>query len=247
MKPLLALLWALILLLGNSQAHAETLRVAVAANFKLAAEELRQIFEGQSGHKLKLISASTGVLYNQIINGAPYDLFLAADSERPQLLEQQNIAVAGSRVTYALGQLVLVHRQGSELSSSNLAVLLAPGTTIAIANPKTAPYGKAALQTLLHLGIDPNQLRLITSLNVAQCYQLWNSGNVDLALVSGSQGQHPGAVSIPSAMHEEIKQQAIVLDIARDNSAAWEFMAFINSPSAQSVIVRHGYRLAEAI
>jgi len=247
MKPLLAMLWAVILLLPSSQTYADTLRVAVAANFKLAAEELRQIFEQQTEHQLKLISASTGVLYNQILHGAPYDLFLAADSERPLLLEQQQLAVAGSRVTYALGQLVLVHRQDTELSANDLGALLKPGTKIAIANPKIAPYGKAAQQTLLYLGIDPAQLRIITSLNVALCYQLWDSGNVDLALVSASQSQHPEAVKIPSFMHDRIKQQAIVLDTAKHNSAAWEFMAFMNSPAARSVIVSHGYGLVEPI
>ena len=240
--------WIVILLLASPYALADQIKVAVASNFKLAAEELRLIFERQTGHRLSLISASTGVLYNQIIHGAPYDIFLAADSEHPLRLENQDLGSAGSRTTYALGQLVLAHGGGKGLSDKDLrGLLLEPGITIAIANPKTAPYGKAAKQTLIHLGIALEDLRLVTALNVALGYQMWKSGNAELAIVSASLTQNSDAISIPSHMHEEIKQQAIVLDRAKDNSAAWEFIKFLNTTTAQTVIVRHGYGLAETI
>ena len=147
MKLLLTLHCVLVLFLNSPQIYAEIAKVAVAANFKLAAEELRIVFEQQSGQQLKLIRASTGVLYNQIIHGAPYDLFLSADDARPKLLEKQKLAVPGSRFTYALGQLVLVYRHDSILSASDLVKLFKPGTTLAIANPKTAPYGNCLLYT----------------------------------------------------------------------------------------------------
>lgn len=246
MKLALLSSWTLILLLTGSQGYADSVKVAVAANFKLAAEELRIVFEKQTDHQLKIISASTGVLYNQIIHGAPYDVFLSADSERPILLENKGLGLPQSRITYAIGQLILVHRQGNGLASKDLALVIRQaGATIVIANPKTAPYGKAAQQTLLHLGIKLEELRLVTALSVALGYQMWITGNTEMALVSASLVDNEDAIAIPPHMHSDIKQQAIMLDTAKHNRAAWEFMKFLNTPSAQSVIVRHGYQLAE--
>jgi len=225
-----------------------TATIAVASNFKPVVEKLQAIFEWQSSHRLLVVSSSTVVLYNQILNGAPFDLFLSADSTHPQLLEDKEIAVRGSSMTYALGQLSLVHREETIQTIDDLPKLLSQSqTTLAIANSKTAPYGKAAREVLDYLNIGQDQLRIVSAPNIALCYQMWHSGNTDLAFVSTSLIQDQNTITVPQAMYSKIKQQAVLLKRAANNDAAHEFFNFLKSKGAQQLILKHGYQLASTL
>ena len=234
---------------------AATTTVAVSTNFKTTLEHLRLAFEQTHPHQLKLVSASTGVLYQQIRFGAPFDLLLAADSHRPQRLEQQGQAVSGSRFTYAIGQLVLT---GKPLESSTLENTTTPADIkqlieansgkLAIANPDIAPYGLASRQVLQHLGSWPSlQPKLVRAGNIAQAYQLVDSGNAMLGLVAYAQVIHTQRryQKIPTDWHQPIQQQAVLLQSGANNPAALEFIKFIQSPEAGNIIREDGYIVTE--
>jgi len=230
-------------------ATAETALVAVASNFAETARTLVALFTENSAHRLTLTPGSTGKLYAQILHGAPYDLFLAADAERPRLLEESGAAVAGSRQTYAIGQLVL--HENSQLSG------LLPGrellvegnfSRLALANPQLAPYGLAALETLQSLGVeDTVQGKLVYGDNVGQVYAMLNTGNVDLAFISAAQlsvaGGHRGrSWRVPEELHRPIRQDLVMLSRARGNPAAEAFTQFLRTRKARALIVSLGYR-----
>ena len=234
-------------LLAFSKASADTLNIAVASNFSAAMKDLVARFESRSGHRVSLVFGSTGKHYAQIINGAPYDAFFAADAERPLLLEQQNLTVPGSRFCYALGKLVLwspdpdlVDREGRVLQHGTFRHL-------ALANPRLAPYGRAAEQVLRAKGLwDRLQPRLVRGENIAQAFQYVGSGNAALGFVAFSQistGDRAGTGSfwdIPPSLYPAIEQHAVLL---QDNPGAEAFMNFIQSEEAHAVISHYGYGL----
>ena len=208
----------------------------------IPAHEIAAAFETQSGHEVSLVGGSSGKHYAQIINGAPFDLFFAADSERPARLEAEGHAVAGSRYTYALGQLVLwsstaglVDRQGKILTSGGFAKL-------AIANPDLAPYGRASRQALESMGLwESLKPRLVRGENIAQAYQFAHSGNAEIGLVAGAQvfGHSEGSRwPVPARLHEPIRQQAVLLT---DGDASSAFYNFARSAPALEIIAAHGY------
>ncbi|WP_194842581.1 molybdate ABC transporter substrate-binding protein [Endozoicomonas sp. OPT23] len=244
--------------------QAQTLRVAVSANFKPVLESLAERFEKQleeqqekqhqkKADKILLSTGSTGTLYNQIINGAPYDLFLSADSARPMKLEQKDRIVAGSRKTYAYGRLVLWDRRASDQKAPiTLEQLSGWKERLAIANPGTAPYGVAAQQTLEHLNLwNKLQGKLVMGNSVQQTWQFVASGNVSIGMVALSQlkqsqlkdsqlkdSQLKQATLIPDSFYQPIKQEMVVL---KESQLATQFADFILSESSQQFITEHGY------
>jgi molybdate transport system substrate-binding protein len=221
-------LMLLLLLLGPGAAAAE-LRVAVAANFKPTLAALTPLFEQQSGHRVILSSAATGVLHNQIRHGAPFDLFLSADRERAVLLEALGHS-AGSSFCYARGQLALV--------GGGFRALANPDYSLAIANPATAPYGTAALAVLARPEFaGAAGRRLVRGANVAQAYQFWHSGSVSLALVPLALA--PGGLPVPLDWHAPLLQFAVPL---RASEALSAYLAWLRSDTVKQLIQNAGYQ-----
>jgi len=223
--------------------------VATASNFRQPLQILARSFEAQSGHKVRISAASTGKLYAQIRHGAPYHLFLAADQKRPKRLEQEGFAVPGSRFTYALGQLALWAPRHPFQGKPKALLEQTDPQHFAIANPKTAPYGMAARQTLKAMGLwQQLQGRLVRGENIAQTFQFIASGAAEMGFVARSQlseevrskGYH---WIVPSELYSPIRQDAILLKRGADNPAARAFHTFLQSDSTRALISRLGYGL----
>ncbi|WP_187276605.1 molybdate ABC transporter substrate-binding protein [Parahaliea maris] len=210
---------------------AESLRIAVAANFRVVLEQLAPAYQKATGNNLTLSSASTGVLYNQIRHGAPFDVLLAADSATPAALAEQGLG--SSHRCYALGELVLV---GGELDA-----LADPGKSLAIANPATAPYGRAAEEVLQRPAFAAGHGRhLVRGNNAVQTWQFWHSGSVELALVPRSLAQEAG-IPIPRGWYSPLQQDALILQRAANNPAAEGFLDWLQSPAIQAELGQAGY------
>ena len=223
----------------------DALNVAVAGNFAIAMQQIAAGFETTTGAQLHISTASTGKLHAQIVNGAPFDVFLAADIRRPRQLEKSGHGVRGSRFTYAMGELALWSRQLDDCS-----VQAAAGKRLAIANPATAPYGVAAKQYLQNIDAwAMHEAQLVMGASVAQTLHFVVSGNADLGLLARAQlhvaslPQASCTLPVPAELHEPIAQQAILLRRAADNGAAHALLAFLRSAAARKIIVRNGYRL----
>ena len=223
--------------------------VAVAANFAPALEALRVEFEATSPHVLKIASGSTGKLYAQIVNGAPFDLFLAAESERPRRLEASGNGVPGTRFTYATGRLV-AWSAVPDLVDDDLAMMLAQRSVrrISIANPALAPYGVAARQVIDALGVaSAVEGRIVMGENVVQAFTIAVTGNADVGIVAlstalASSTQHGGTfVEIPASLHDPIRQDALLLKHGQANDAALAFVRFLRSDSARQRLASFGY------
>ncbi len=254
LRVLAAVLLALLALRlpAAAPASAGEVRAAVAANFTRAAQRLAQGFEQESGHRVIASYGSTGTLYAQIRNAAPYDVFLAADERRPALLERAGDAVPGTRFTYAVGRIALWSATPGRASAG--AALLEGGDfrALAIANPKTAPYGAAAQQVLAHLGLwERLQPRLVQAENIAQAYQFVASGNASLGFVALAQLQDPAVAPVnaadywlpPAQWYRPLVQQAVLLRHGADNAAARAWLAYLRGPAARDVITALGYAL----
>lgn len=239
-----SLLFALTLCVPAS-AMAGKAHVAVAANFTAAAKELATVFADATGHEAVLSFGSTGKLYAQIAHGAPFEVFLAADSVRPQRAEVEGLAVAGSRFTYARGRLVLWSRDGARLDGSPTALKAGAFSRLAIANPKTAPYGAAARETLTVLGLwETVRARVVRGENIAQTYQFVATGNAEMGFVARSQTVLADGGSewpVPETLHSPIRQEAVLLVKGAGNPVARDFLSFMASEAARAVIARHGY------
>lgn len=248
--PAAALLLALSLAVPLADsAAADDAVVAVAANFAEVAERLEARFERDSGHSLTLVVGSTGKLYAQIANGAPFDAFLAADRERPERLEREGLAVAGSRFTYATGRLTLWSRDPGALDGDPAAALGRRDLgLLAIANPALAPYGEAARQTLRSLGLwESVEGELVLGETVGQAYALVASGNAELGFVALSYVLSPrnrirgSRWDVPPGLHAPIRQDAVLLARAAGNPAALGFLEFLRGERAGAVIAAYGY------
>jgi molybdate transport system substrate-binding protein len=242
----------LVLAWGPALAWAAELRVAVAANFMAPMQRLATAFERDTGHRVELAFGSTGRLYAQIRNGAPFDVLLAADEETPARLEKDGLAVAGTRQTYAVGRLVLWSLQPGRVDAQG-EVLRRGGSAaqdhLAIADPKLAPYGRAALQTLESLGLSQLWLpRLVRGESIAQAHQFVASGNAALGLVAMSQVMGGGPLQgsawvVPAHLHAPIRQDAVLLKRGQGKPAAAAFLAYLKTESARSIVRRAGYEL----
>jgi molybdate transport system substrate-binding protein len=234
----------LMCLLMSQPVAAEMARVAVAANFTQVAREIGGLFEVHTGHRAVLSFGSTGQLYAQISQGAPFDVFLAADQERPAMAIEQGLAVAGTGFTYARGRLVLFSRDAA-LVKDDSTLRDGQFTRIAVANPVTAPYGVAAAAVLRALGVhDSLAPRMVRGNNIAQTYQFVVTGNAELGLVAFSQVVDHGAGSywlVPEHLHAPIAQDAVLLRHGQDNPAARAFLDFLQGPQADAVKARYGY------
>ncbi len=228
-------------------ALAETVHVAAASNFSHPLRLLAKNFEAQSRHKVRISSASTGKLYAQIKHGAPYHLFLSADQRRAKILEQEGLTHPGSRFTYAVGQLVLWMPQQTFTGDAKTLISRADLRRFAIANPKIAPYGVAARQTLKAMELwKPLQGRLARGENIAQTRQFVASGAAEMGFIALSQllaeaeptGYH---WVVPQALYDPIRQDAVLLKRGADNPAAKAFHTFLQSDDAKNLISRLGY------
>lgn len=241
----------LFLLLLAEAGNTESLTVAAASNFARPAHELAERFEKASGHDVRITTASTGKLYAQIENGAPFDILLAADKERPLLLEKSGLGVAGTRFTYAVGSLVLWSRDPALANSDCKLHLEELGKKrLAIANPTTAPYGAAAVQFLQADGAwEAVRPRLVFGENIAQTLHFVVSGNASLGLIASAQAKDarlPESTChwpVPASMHQALEQQAILLQRASDNEVAAEFLGYLRGADAREVITANGYEI----
>lgn len=227
------------------QAQAAQLRIAVASNFKSALTSIAQQFEAASAHKTIIIAGSTGKHYAQIRHGAPYDLFFAADVRRAKLLEQQGVAVAGSRFTYAIGRLVLWSTRENFIDAEAKVLRAKTFRRLAIANPKLAPYGMAAREVLQASDLwAPLQSKLVRGENINQAFLFVKSGNAELGFVAYSQIKNTdymrqGSVwLVPQTLYSPIRQQAVIL---KDSKAAREFMTYMKTAAVLQVISEFGY------
>jgi len=241
-------LLTLALLLVVQGAAAADVQVAVAANFTAPMQKLAPLFEQQTGHKVVASYGSTGKFFGQINNGAPFEVLLAADDETPARLEQNGGAVTGTRFTYAIGRLVLWSRQAGVVDKNGEVLRGDSFERIAIADPKLAPYGAAAVQTLRALGVlERQQPRFVTGENITQAHQFVATGNAQLGFVALSQVQVDGRITegsawvVPAHLHEPIVQQAVLLTAGRDNPAARALLDFLRSEPARAMIRRSGY------
>ena len=237
----------LLLLLDVGPLRADTIHVAVASNFASTMQEIAAQFGQTSGHRLVLSVGSTGKQYAQIINGAPFDAFFAADWERPALLEAQGIAVPGTRFSYALGRLVLWSPTPDLVDARGQVLRRDTFRYLAIANPKLAPYGVAAKQVLQAQGLwESLQQRMVRGENIAQAFNFVRSGNAELGFVAYSQVLQPGVPADgslwepPHSLYDPIEQQAVLL---QDTPAARALMEFVRSAPARAIIRAQGYRL----
>lgn len=246
-----ALVFVILLPLGS--VADEGLTIAVASNFRATAELIATEFTKTTQTPVRISSGSTGNLYAQILNGAPYDIFLAADALRPQLLETDGVAVSGSRVTYATGSLVLWSAD-SALTNKDCFEALKSGAyrRIAIANPATAPYGQAAKEFLQAAGVfDEAVARMVYGENISQTLQFVVSGNATLGLIASSQIAEglplAGSCSwkVPGTMHGAIDQQAVLLRNSMSPVAAQQFMDFLQTPQVTAILQRRGYTVPE--
>lgn len=246
-QPLSVLsLWLLFL---AAPALAADVQVAVAANFTAPMKIIAAEFEKDTGHKAVLSFGATGKFYAQIRNGAPFEVFLAADEDTPAKLEREGAAVRGSRFTYAAGRLALwsarpgvVDAQGEVLKNGGFGKL-------AIAAPKLAPYGAAALETMTRLGVlAALQPRLVTGESIGQAFSFVATGNADLGFVALSQVLESGKLAsgsawiVPETLHSPIRQDAVLLTRGKDSPAARQLMVFLQSDKARAVIRAHGYQ-----
>lgn len=234
----------------SMSAGAAEVSVAVAANFTAPMQKLAQVFEQETGHKALLSFGSTGNFYAQIRNGAPFHVLLAADDDTPLKIEQEGLGVPGSRFTYAIGKLVLWSKQPSLVDDKGDILRSGTFARIAIANPKLAPYGAAAIETMVKLGVlQVLQPRLVQGENIAQTYQFIATENAPLGFVALSQILRDGKIVqgsawiVPAGLHAPIAQDALVLSAGKDNPAATALMGFLRSDRAKVLIRSYGYGL----
>lgn len=240
-----AALFAFLLLSVSHKLYAEQAIMAVASNFTQPMQQLKNVFEQTSRHKIKLSFASSGKLYAQITQGAPYAAFFSADQSKPIALENSGLAVANSRFSYATGQLVLWSAQNNlNLSPDRLDLTAFP--KIAVANPKLAPYGAAAIETIANLQAPPSVKKsLVYGENIAQTYQYVFTQNAQIGFIAASQFKQHKTGSfwlIPQTYHSAILQDAILLKQAANNQAALAFLNFVKSEQAKQIIRRFGYK-----
>ncbi|WP_431152296.1 molybdate ABC transporter substrate-binding protein [Acidovorax facilis] len=229
-------------------AHADTVSVAVAANFTAPMQKIAAAFEIDTGHKAELSFGATGKFYAQITHGAPFQVLLSADDTTPARLEREGKAVAHSRFTYAIGTLVLWSAQPGTVDAKGDVLKSGDFKHLAIANPKLAPYGAAALQVMEKLGVATAlQPRLVQGENIAQTFQFVSTGNAQLGFVALSQVMADGKIrsgsawQVPASLHEPIRQDAVLLMPGKDSAAASALLTYLRGSKARAIIQSYGY------
>jgi len=247
MKRFAGLLATLTITAG---AHAGEVQVAVAANFTAPMQQIAAAFEQDTGNKAVLAFGATGKFYAQIHNGAPFEILLAADDETPVKLEQEQQTVPGSRFTYATGKLVLWSAQAGYVDSGGKVLQSGQFAHLSIANPKAAPYGAAAVETLTKLNLYTRlQPKIVQGENISQAHQFVSTGNAELGFVALSQVARDGKFSsgsgwiVPASMHAPIRQDAVILSKGGANPTARALMDYLRSDKAKGIIRAFGYEL----
>jgi molybdate transport system substrate-binding protein len=240
--------WTFLFVAYATNLRAEEALVAVAANFSAPMQQIAASFQKDTGHQLKLSFGATGGIYAQIKNGGPFDVFLAADQITPQTLEAEGLGVAATRFNYATGQLVLWSKQdglvddkGQVLSGKNIQ-------RIALANPKLAPYGVAAWETMTALGLlEELKPKMVLGDNIAQTYQFVSTQNAQVGFVALSQVFANGQLTsgsawiVPPHLYKPIRQDVILLKNGKDNSAAKALLMYLKGEKAKAVMKSYGY------
>lgn len=251
MKKISRILIAGLLSFGVSfAAQAEEVHVAVAANFTAPMKVIAADFEKATGDKVVATFGATGKFYAQIQNGAPFDVFLAADDETPAKLERENGTVPGSRFTYATGKLLLWSTKPDYIDGKGEILKKNTFAHIALATPKLAPYGLAAEEAMKKLGVyDSLQAKFVQGESIGQTFTFVSTGNAELGFVALSQVYEGGKIKfgsgwiVPASLHNPIRQDAVILNKGKNNKAAAEFAKYLQSESVKTVIRSFGYDL----
>ena len=250
-----AIRWVLVFAAGllALTARADDVLVAVAANFSAPMQKIAAAFAADTRHRAFLSFGATGKFYAQISNGAPFEVFLAADQETPARLEEESLAVPGSRFTYAIGTLVLWSAKAAYVDARGEVLKSGDFRHLAIANPKTAPYGAAAAQVLNELGLlERLAPRLVQGENIAQTHQFVATGNAELGFVALSQVIADGKVAtgsawiVPPALYPAIRQDAVLLARGRGKGAAKALVDYLKTDKARAIITAYGYQLSDS-
>jgi molybdate transport system substrate-binding protein len=230
----------------GAPADAAQTHVAVAANFIEPAREIAALFQQKTGHEAILISGASGAFFGQITHGAPFEVFLSADEERPRLAVEQGFAVPESRFTYAIGKLVLWSRV-VDVTNGEAALKAGEFRRLSIANPVGAPYGAAAVETMKALGVfDALQPKIVQGSSIAQAFQFIDTRNAEVGFVALAQlyGNTNGTRwLVPENLHSPILQDAVLLKNGANDEASKAFLAFLKGPESREIIERFGYAL----
>ena len=231
-------------------AHAGEVMVAVAANFTAPMQKIAQAFEQDTGYTVKLVFGSTGKFYAQIKNGAPFAVLLAADDATPARLEKEVLAIAGTRFTYATGRLALWSKQANMVDDKGEVLRGNSFNKLAIADPKLAPYGAAAMEVIQHLGVQAHVVpKLVQGESIGQTYQFVSTENAQLGFVALSQISFDGRITqgsawvVPQSMHTPLKQDAVLLSAGKDNAAAIALLKYLQADKAKTIMRQYGYAL----
>ncbi|GAB0057140.1 Molybdate transport system substrate-binding [Candidatus Magnetaquicoccaceae bacterium FCR-1] len=237
-------LWVLLI----SSATADEIQVAVAANFSAPAQKIVETFTAATGHKVALSAGSTGKLYAQIKNGAPFDVLLSADAQTPAKLETEGFGVSGSRFVYATGRLVLWSRRAGWVDDQGEVLGKGAFEHLAIADPKLAPYGAAAMEVLEKRNlVERLRPKFVQGENIAQTHQFVTSGSAELGFLALSQVMREGKIPegsawiVPAGLHRPILQEAVLLEKGRDNPAARAWLDHLRAPATRAMIATFGY------
>lgn len=229
--------------------HAAEVKVAVAANFAQTLKEIGTVFEQDTGHKLAITQGSTGKLYAQISQGAPFEVLLSADDETPEKLITEGKAITGTRFTYAIGRLALWSPKPDLVDEGGQVLKTDKFRFLAIANARVAPYGRAAVQVMQKLGVLTSiEPRVVQGESITQTFQFVSTGNAQLGFVALSQITENGKLKsgsawiVPENMHEQLRQDAVLLNPGKDSAAASALLNFLKSDKAKKIIASHGYQ-----
>jgi molybdate transport system substrate-binding protein len=240
---------AILTLIASTLTSAAEIKVAVAANFAQTLKEISTIFEKDTGHKLAITQGSTGKLYAQISQGAPFEIFLSADDETPEKLITEGKAIQGTRFTYAIGRLALWSPKPDLVDDGGSVLKTDKFRFLAIANARVAPYGRAAVQVMQKLGVLASiEPRVVQGESITQTFQFVSTGNAQLGFVALSQISENGKIKtgsawiVPENMHEQLRQDAVLLNPGKDSGAATALLNFLKSDKAKKIISAHGYQ-----
>jgi molybdate transport system substrate-binding protein len=231
-------------------AQAGEVTVAVAANFSAPAQKLATAFANTTGHQARLVVGSTGKLYAQVKNGAPFQVFLSADDVTPRRMVNEGLAVKASQFTYATGRLVLWSRQPGLVDPQGGVLKHGQFAHLALADPKLAPYGAAAVEVMGQLGLEAAlKPKWVQGESIGQTFQFVSSGNAELGFVALSQVMREGKIAegsawvVPMKMHAALKQDAVLLQRGKDDAAAMAFLAYLRSDAAKTLVRGYGYEV----
>ena len=235
-------------LLVSAHSSADQVNVAVASNFSAPMNSIAAEFTKDTGHQALLSLGSSGKFYAQIKNGAPFQVFLSADDETPATLEREGLGVPGSRYTYAIGTLVLWSARPGYVDAKGAVLKTGSFNKLALANPKLAPYGKAAMEVLAGMKlVDALTPRFVLGENIAQTYQFASTGNAELGLIALSQIMKGSKITggsawiVPGSLHSPIRQDVLLLATGKGNPAAEALMAYLKSKKARAIMKSYGY------